>query len=288
MSDTLIAFVIPAYNSAATVGRAIDSARQQTAPADEIIVVDDGSSDNTAEIAAAAGATVLRQANGGPAAARNAGIGSTTAPWIALLDADDVARPNRLALQRAAMNDARVAAIHGPADGDQRAFDDPPTTLDFETLWRRNRICTSTVLLRRSAWEAVGKFDEARELIGVEDYNLWLRIARAGWQFRWIPQVLTDYQPTPASLSLQSKRFAAAELANAAAVAKSAELDAATLGRKQFDIYREYGLELFHKGDRTTARQFLARAAHLGRLDWKARSRLWAAAVLPDRVTRSS
>jgi glycosyltransferase involved in cell wall biosynthesis len=92
--------IIPAYNSAATLARAIESVRAQTWPAHEIIVVDDGSSDDTASVAESFGDAVklIRQPNSGVAAARNAGARSATGDWLAFLDADDWYAPDRIRL----------------------------------------------------------------------------------------------------------------------------------------------------------------------------------------------
>ncbi len=90
-----IAAVIPAYNAERIVAAAIESLQRQTVPPAEIIVVDDGSQDDTSAVATRAGARVIRQENRGPAAARNRGIAATTAEWIALLDADDVSYRTR-------------------------------------------------------------------------------------------------------------------------------------------------------------------------------------------------
>lgn len=92
--------IIPAYNSASTLARAIDSVLAQSYPAHEIIVVDDGSTDNTALIAEEFGATVrlMRQPNSGVAAARNAGARAASGEWLAFLDADDWYYPERLKL----------------------------------------------------------------------------------------------------------------------------------------------------------------------------------------------
>ena len=96
-----ISAVIPAYNSAAHIQRALDSVLTQTRPADEIIVVDDGSTDGTAEIVRSYGDKVrlIEQANSGASAARNAGILAATGDWIALLDADDEWLPEKLKMQ---------------------------------------------------------------------------------------------------------------------------------------------------------------------------------------------
>jgi len=94
-----ITVVIPAYNAAATLGAAIKSVLVQTLPPAEVIVVDDGSSDESATIAAAHGVDVLRQSNRGEAGARNTGILASGEEWIAFLDADDLWEPEKLQQQ---------------------------------------------------------------------------------------------------------------------------------------------------------------------------------------------
>ncbi len=96
-----ISVVIPAYNAGKYVGRAIDSVLAQNRAADEIIVVDDGSTDDTAEVVGGYGERVrlIRQANAGASAARNAGIEAASGEWIAFLDADDEWLPKKLAIQ---------------------------------------------------------------------------------------------------------------------------------------------------------------------------------------------
>ena len=92
--------IIPNYNNAATLGRALDSVLAQSWPAHEIIVIDDGSSDDSPEVAARYGDRIryVRQANGGVSAARNAGAALASGNWLAFLDADDTFLPERLAL----------------------------------------------------------------------------------------------------------------------------------------------------------------------------------------------
>jgi GT2 family glycosyltransferase len=105
VSKTLpISVVIPSYNSEAFVAAAIASAQGQTAAPAEIIVVDDGSTDRTADVANEAGARVITQPNSGPASARNRGIQAASQPWIALLDADDLWEPRKLELQWSAVS----------------------------------------------------------------------------------------------------------------------------------------------------------------------------------------
>lgn len=91
-----ITVVVPAFEREALIGRALDSILDQSYRPSEIVVVDDGSSDRTAERAERCGVRVVRQANAGAAAARNLGVSSTSSPWIAFLDSDDTWRPDHL------------------------------------------------------------------------------------------------------------------------------------------------------------------------------------------------
>ena len=101
-----ISVVIPAYNAAAWIRRAVNSVLSQTRPADEIIVVDDGSTDGTGDIVRMYDGRVrlLQQANAGAAAARNTGILAATGDWIAFLDADDEWLPQKLQRQTEYLN----------------------------------------------------------------------------------------------------------------------------------------------------------------------------------------
>lgn len=273
MSQPIVTAVMPAYHAAAFVAEAVESLLRQTVPPSEVIVVDDGSTDDTAAVAERAGARVIRQANGGPAAARNAGIRAAETEWVALLDADDIARPNRLAEQLRRVTDPSIAVVFAAHDVEGKVPPTPPARIDFDVLWTRNWIPTSTVVLRRAAWESVGGFDEARDLIGVEDYNFWLRLAHAGWGFVRVDEVLVDYRPTPASLTAQTRRFAAAELTNARRTAERLQLPADRLRTKEHALYLEYGLELFHVRDLVTARHYLAEAAARGPIGFGAQLR---------------
>ena len=182
-----VSVVIPAFNAASTIGAAIESVAAQS-PA-EIIVVDDGSRDGTAEVARSIlGVIVLTIPNGGPAAARNAGISLARSEWIALLDADDWWLPGKLARQLA-VAEPGVGLITTLSD-EHPVCPERPTLAD---LWAGNPLVASSALLRREVWKSLGGFVEDRRLVGVEDYNLWLRIAAAGWQIRCVQDVLTHY-----------------------------------------------------------------------------------------------
>ena len=94
-----VAVVIPAFHAEEFLAAAVRSVQCQTEEDVELVVVDDGSTDGTAEAAERLGVTVVRQENAGPGAARNAGVAATTAPFLAFLDADDWFAPEKLTRQ---------------------------------------------------------------------------------------------------------------------------------------------------------------------------------------------
>jgi glycosyltransferase involved in cell wall biosynthesis len=255
-NSPVVSVLIPAYNAAGCVGRAIESVLAQTVPALEILVVDDGSADNTAEVVARYGPPVrlLRQANAGPAAARNHGAREAHGEWLALLDADDAWLPRKLERQLPYTGGAKVGMVHcwGPPGGGT-----PPDQITFESLWEHNCIVNSSALIRRSAFQAVGGFDEDRALISVEDYHLWLRLLAAGWEVATCPEQLHEYTPAPGNLSRQFERFARAELTNLAKLEALPEVTPEMVRRKRIAIYEEYGRHLFHYRELTAARRWL-------------------------------
>ena len=135
---------IPAYNAAGFVHRAIESALAQTHRLLEIIVVDDGSRDDTAKVAARYPVRVIRQDNGGPGAARNTGVMAAQGEWVALLDHDDTWHPDKTR-QQLALADEGIAAVFSAKFADRREF-------DFEALyWANLGGNPSGTLIRRDA-----------------------------------------------------------------------------------------------------------------------------------------
>jgi glycosyltransferase involved in cell wall biosynthesis len=211
---------MPAYNSAATIERALESVLAQTVADWEVVVADDGSADDTAaRVAALADPRIVlvRAArNGGPAAARNLAIARATGAAIAFLDADDWWEPPYLERQLARLTDgvgivacdARIASPDGarfePGTyyGQFRAVE--PITV--ERLLRRNVLFVSCVVAR-AAGDDVGWFDE--ELFGTEDHDLWIKILEAGWRCAVTRETLAVYRRTADSISRNTARQAA-------------------------------------------------------------------------------
>ena len=200
--------VIPAYNAAAHIAAAIDSVLAQSVQPLEIIVVDDGSTDETAQVVARGypQVTLLRQDNRGCGQARNTGCAVARGDWLAFLDADDTWLPQKLEKQLGFTGDPRVAVVN--ARRWTPSGEEIGTEIGLETLWHSNVLIVSSTIVRRTAFEAVGGFWSERYC---EDYHLWLRLAGAAWQIVNVPRDLVKYSRLVGSLSQQAERFAAAE-----------------------------------------------------------------------------
>jgi hypothetical protein len=200
-----VSAVIPAYNAERFISDPIQSVLKQTREIVEIIVVDDGSSDRTAEVAAEFPRThVIRRLNGGQAAARNTGIHAASGEWIAFLDHDDVWHPRKTEIQLAhATRDAGV--IHS------ERFD----PIRFGNLWHRQaHIRPSGALVRKQALLDVGGFEESRAVMGVEDLTLWLKIALTDWRFVGSEIGLYQWRDTGRNQSANNLKMARADLAS--------------------------------------------------------------------------
>jgi glycosyltransferase involved in cell wall biosynthesis len=208
-SDTpQVSVIIPVYNQARFIRGAVGSVVAQTYADWEIVVVDDGSTDDTPRVLAELAGRisrmrVIRQPNRGRAAARNAGISHACGVYAAFLDADDVWFPDKLERQVAALEACpRAGAVYARAvvvglDGvpDRRglvigAAPASPRAA-FADLAMLNRVPLSTAMVRRECLDEVGWFDEG--LVYIEDWELWLRLA-ARYEFVFTPQVLAGYR----------------------------------------------------------------------------------------------
>lgn len=186
VNQSLISVVIPCYNQGRFLKEAIESVVAQTYSRLEIIVVDDGSTDCTAEVAANFDRTrCLHQCNLGLAAARNAGLQASTGEFVIFLDADDRLLPNAIHDQLHCLErNPECAFVYGhvrliAGDGSPlQAPPQPPVEVDhYLELLRRNYIWTSgAVLYRRHALESVGGFNASAD--GSADFDLNARIAR--------------------------------------------------------------------------------------------------------------
>ncbi len=183
--NPLVSVIIPTYNRGWIIKEAIDSVLAQDYRDFELIVVDDGSTDNTPEVLDAYRGTikVFRQENKGVSAARNRGIAEASGRFIAFLDSDDLWLPQKLSRQVEFFNttpDALICQteevwIRSGVRVNPKKRHQKPSGMIFEPSLALCLVSPSAVMIRRSLLEIVGNFDET--LPACEDYDLWLRIS---------------------------------------------------------------------------------------------------------------
>lgn len=204
-----ISVVMSVYNGECWLREAVDSALGQTLDDFELIVIDDGSTDSTAEILAGyrdPRLRVVRQPRAGLTVSLNRGVRLTAAPLVARLDADDVALPERFARQVAFLGAHPEVGLLGtgchdvdPVGRALRTYRPPEGDSEIRrALIRRNPFVHSSVMLRRAALERAGLYDEALEV--AQDYDLWMRISRVT-RLANLPEPLVLRRLTPAMIS---------------------------------------------------------------------------------------
>ncbi|MBD3422271.1 MAG: glycosyltransferase [Chitinivibrionales bacterium] len=203
----LLSIVIPVYNGEAYIADCLASVCQQTVTDYEVIIVDDGSTDNSLDIIkkAALKKRIYRQRNKDVSAARNRGISHAMGEYIALLDHDDVWVPNKLERQIEALHTDRSVDLvftdivkffpsgkesYGGTKTEVARAITPANA--FEMLLQKNVLMPSAVMFKKSSFYAAGGFDERFKTCG--DYELWLRMASYGMHFHFIDAPLTRYR----------------------------------------------------------------------------------------------
>jgi len=185
LKKPLVSVIIPTYNRGWVVQEAIDSVLDQDFRDYELIVVDDGSDDNTREILGAYGKaiTVLQQPNRGVSAARNRGIAEAAGRLIAFLDSDDLWLPRKLTTQvkffaenaDAVINQTQEIWIRNGVRVNPKKRHHKFSGMIFERSLALCLVSPSAVMIKKCLFDAVGVFDE--QLPACEDYDLWLRVS---------------------------------------------------------------------------------------------------------------
>jgi glycosyltransferase involved in cell wall biosynthesis len=216
-----ISVVVPTYQRHEQCARAVASALDQELAALEVLVCDDGSTDETEELFTRMSGEDPRvrylrlpENHGTPAPARNLGISSARGDWVAFLDSDDRWLPEKLAVQSVLLSGGRYEVVAsdatrvtgGPYFGLERMKEPGP-----EELLAHNPIITSTAVARRSSLLAAGGFPQSvmgLPIGGVEDYGLWLNLAYEGERFAVLPDCLAIYHDgaAPEQLSARAPR----------------------------------------------------------------------------------
>lgn len=215
-----VSVVIPTYNCARFLGRTIESVLRQTYRDYEVIVVDDGSTDDTQKLISGYSGLVryLYQENQGASAARNLAIARSGGEYIAYLDADDLWSPDKLARQveyldanpavgfvhtEVSVIDEQDLILHSRFNQETgRAV--PQGRCLRDILWR-SHIQTLTVLERRTAFDKAGSFD--LRLPVAQDYLHWILVVLAGYEIGYLPEPLGQYRWRAGSLMSSQQRL---------------------------------------------------------------------------------
>lgn len=183
--DKTVSVIIPCYNYAKYLKECVESIRKQTYPVREIIVVNDGSPDNTEEICQELGVRCITKENGGLSSARNAGISAATGEYVMCLDADDKIVPE--AIQRhmeLLVDDTTIAQCGLMEFGERHLIMVPTSPTGLERVMQSNTIYCNAVFSKRM-WEVVGGYDESEIMrLGLEDHEFWIRMLAAGCHVR--------------------------------------------------------------------------------------------------------
>ena len=210
-SQPCVSVLMPVYNGAEHVAKAIDSVLSQTLADFELVVVDDGSTDDTAAILASYAhdprvRVVRHHTNGGLVASLNDGLQACRAELVARLDADDIAMPNRLQRQKNVFDSNPAVVLCATAyarflpSGEVLRNGCPPLTHGglAMAMFTGNRLCHSTVMFRRSSVLAVGGYDAV--WFPVEDVDLWIRLMETG-QYVGVDSIEARYLENPEGIS---------------------------------------------------------------------------------------
>ena len=202
-----LSVVIPNYNRATLIGETLDNVLAQTRPPDEVIVVDDGSTDNSVAIIERYGkrVTLIRQANAGPGAARNRGLAAARGELIQFMDSDDLWSLNKLEAQERALIESGADFAYSPwlqarlENGQARHADPviqqrpvPPSRSPLAWYLRGWVIVFQCCLFRRSLLDAAGPYRE--DLMPSEDSELLFRILKGGARPVHVPEALVLYR----------------------------------------------------------------------------------------------
>ena len=201
-----VSIVIPAYNAETSIGDLLAEVCRQADGIADILVVDDGSTDRTAERVLESGVRCVRQINAGPANARNVGAGMAVGEVLVFLDSDLVPAPDALKRMLAPFADLRVDAVQGVYKSRQSSLLAQYCQAEIDYKQRRcirhvfiDSINAAVFAIRKSVFEEYGGFHAGFRMAAAEDTDLGFRMARNGRRILFCPDVLA-YHPQPEKL----------------------------------------------------------------------------------------
>jgi len=270
-----VSAIIPTYNYARYVAAAVESVLSQSFDDLEIVVVDDGSTDETRETLRHLSTRIryVPQAHRGLAATRNAGIRVSRGRYLAFLDSDDLWLPDKVSMQVARLDaepavglvytEATLFNDESPTEIPHSFWSDHPSGKILPRLLRHNVVPSPTPMVRRELFEQVGPFDE--RLSACEDWDMWIRIAQVS-EFSYVDRVLAKYRVHAANMSLDHERMMTNGLRVLEKAFSSPNLSPEIKRLRRSIISRrhaDYALGCFYEGRYAQARRSVIRAVTL-------------------------
>jgi teichuronic acid biosynthesis glycosyltransferase TuaG len=205
-----IAVIMPAYNAARFIGESIQSVINQTYENWELIIVDDGSTDDTKTIVSIFlhdnRIKYIFQKNAGQASARNNGINKSKANYIAFLDSDDTWEKDKLSKQIEYFENDNIDLVYGPSyimnsNGERHILKMTPEVGIYSGQFLVNKLILGsffipmlTVMVKKNILIQIGLFNESKSIKNAEDFDLWLRIASKGFSIMCMSETLSNYR----------------------------------------------------------------------------------------------
>jgi glycosyltransferase involved in cell wall biosynthesis len=287
-NSPLVSIVIPTYNHAPMLQRALETVIEQSYQNWNAIVVNNFSTDNTLEIVAKFNDPRIQcvnfRNNGVIGASRNEGIALATGEFIAFLDSDDTWFPTKIEKCVAVLEDGSDLVCHAEfwidESGKSRlvAYGPSEAATHHNLIYRGNRISTSATMVRASLLKEVNGFDVSPELISTEDYDLWIRLAAKSNKFAFINEPLGEYHRHDNNVSANIEKHLAAELALLAKHFSANAQFEKVLARRRRKALAYYGAgRSLHR----TSKYFLALKKYArSMIIWPISIRLYAAVLL--------
>lgn len=274
MNHPKVSIVIPAYNVEAYILETLRSLLSQTFSDFEVLIVNDGSTDRTAEVIKPfiqndSRFKLLHKTNGGLSSARNFGIHQAKGNYIALLDGDDLYLPDKLATHVEVLDrNPSVGVVYSASQAIRENGDSTWLTLSGKPLYKdalKSLLCKNFVghgsngIFRKEIIAEIGDFDES--LKSVEDLDFWLRVAGSRWQFYRVPSVQCGYRVRSAGLSFNLDRMQETQAqVMRSAYARNPELSATIAPTADAYFYRYLARTALTSGDRQRANAFMEQA----------------------------
>jgi len=198
-----VSIITPTYNHEKYIAECIGSVTDQTFTDWEMIIVDDGSTDNPKPICNKYPVKYIYKENGGLASARNRGIQEATSEYVFSFDADDILRPDTIKEYKALAEPNTIVTLPLMAFGSE-SYTARPEIASFELLKKRNCIYSNS-LFPKELWKRVGGFDESDTMrLGLEDWLFWMECAKAGAKFKTGNYLSLLWRRHPKSMSESS------------------------------------------------------------------------------------